>query len=297
MSKVRGFIKQCSSAGVTTVFTRRIQSTCKTNSRVKKTNAHLSKNLSPRSSWSQASSNYLVSISNCLEETRETEGPWRTKICQNKSQPCNFGVSLWWENAGHCKPPAEGPCRTLWATSASSADPSRSSMGINARHHMTQMSSGMELECAGWGSTLAPSRGSSETGTIWNWWDSHMGYVSTHGTICHALCDYKAQVRTVAVVKGRIRSCRLDERSAHSRDCRNIRSIQKTLHCWEHNALLLTSHPYWKTAQKSQGYKTWAAEHNSQAEVSNPGPGRRLSRQNTSWTNLRTSVRFPAHHL
>lgn len=94
MSKVRGFIKQCSSAGVTTVSTRRIQSTCKTNSRVKKTNAHLSKNLSPRSSRSQASSNYLVSISNCLEETRETEGPWRTKICQNKSQPCNFGVSL-----------------------------------------------------------------------------------------------------------------------------------------------------------------------------------------------------------
>lgn len=32
-----------------------------------------------------------------------------------------------------------------------------------------------------------------------------MGYVSTHGTICHALHDYIAQVRTVAVVKGRIR--------------------------------------------------------------------------------------------
>lgn len=55
--------------------------------------------------------------------------------------------------------------------------------------------------------------------------------MSLHMELFAMLCDYKAQVRTVAAVKGRIRSCRLDERSAHSRDCRNVRSVQKTLHC------------------------------------------------------------------
>lgn len=102
------------------------------------------------------SSNYLASISNCLEETENREA-LENQMDQNKSQPRNFSVllllSLGCKNAESQKVSEASHLSisplSLFTTLASSADQSRGSMGINIYCYMMQMSLGMELECIG----------------------------------------------------------------------------------------------------------------------------------------------------
>lgn len=115
------------------------------------------------------------------------------QACQNKSLQHNVTVPLL--PSFRCKngvwdASQLSVCIVPFPRLASSADLSSSSMGINTYCHMTQMRLGMELNCIGWGSTLAVNRFITNRYHLelmgWPNWV----FFSKQSSIWHATCDF-----------------------------------------------------------------------------------------------------------
>lgn len=170
----------------------RIWRTFKTNNREKNPSTPFQEPVTKRFMGPPLLSNYLASNSNCLEEIGKTGRPGRTKPVKTDLHRTLSQLLAAFILMQKCEASQLSACIVPFPKLASSADPSSSSMGVNTYCYMTQMRLAMELTRIGGGSTLAVSRGSSQTGTIWSWCDGQIGLdfcccFSKHSSICRGI--------------------------------------------------------------------------------------------------------------